>query len=178
MASLQALGDSTKGTRIHLTLLWLSWRLLVRCCLELWLGEIYLDSESTPKTQSLWRSLIFFLHMTLLLCEIQIKTRSLIWGTSPCVLRLFQVWRSTFRKQKQLWWVVCCLKKSWLTFWIVELSSLPSKYLGLPMGASFMSKAIGMGKLRKCKENWLVGRSICLKPPYAHVNFFLFFLKY
>jgi hypothetical protein len=45
-----------------------------------------------------------------------------------------------------------------------SISSLPLKYLGLPLSAAFKSKAIWDGVVEKMEKGWLVGRrSTCLR---------------
>jgi hypothetical protein len=93
-----------------------------------------------------------------LLCVMQIVNRSIIWITFSYVLRAISELKINLQKSElvtvgevpnieELAGILSCI-----------ISSFPMKYLGLPLGAPFKSRAIWGGVVERWKKGWLAGR--------------------
>jgi len=112
--------------------------------------------------QPLWTSPIFFLQMTLLLCMMQIEFRSLIRGTFSYVLRRYFGFEG-----QSLEITISCVghvlhQEELADIMNCSISSLPLKYLGLPLGASFKSTAIWDGVIEKMERKFASWKKIYL----------------
>jgi hypothetical protein len=148
---------SAKETLFHLSSPWLLWTLSVGCCLELWLGgylsRFLVDIQNTAPLEI---SHLLFVNNALIMCDAdhdQIYNLDHILLCFEAILGIkVNHWKSKLaavreaRHQEELGDILSCC-----------ISSLPLKYLGLPLGASFESKAIWDGvveKMEKRLANW------------------------